>query len=68
MPDVEGLAAISLIRAALPQAGIIVMTLMDALYYRPAVLAAGADHFVSKTNLNADLLPAIQRVAETYSV
>ena len=63
MPGLSGLEAIPRLRRALPDAGIIAVTLLDTDAYRQAALAAGADDFVSKITLNAELLPAIRRVA-----
>jgi DNA-binding NarL/FixJ family response regulator len=65
MPGLNGLETIPRLRAMLPEAGIIALTLLDINIYRQPALAAGADDFVSKANLTADLLPAIRRVAQT---
>jgi DNA-binding NarL/FixJ family response regulator len=65
MPDIHGLELIPRLRAVLPDARIITLTLMDPSSYREAVLAAGADDFVSKATLEADLLPTIRRLART---
>lgn len=62
MPKVSGMEAILRLRAAWPRLGIIALTLLDTNGYRQAALTAGADEFVAKDNLNAELLPAIQRV------
>jgi DNA-binding NarL/FixJ family response regulator len=62
MPDLPGLEAIPRLRAALPEMGIIALTVHNSNGYRQAALAAGADEFVSKANLSTDLLPAIRRV------
>jgi len=62
MPGLPGLKAIPLLRAALPNLGIIALTLMEPNGYRQAAFAAGADEFVSKATLATDLLPAIRRV------
>lgn len=64
MPGLPGLKAIPLLRAALPNLGVITLTLSDASGYRDAALAAGADGFVSKATVNTDLLPAIRRVMQ----
>jgi DNA-binding NarL/FixJ family response regulator len=64
MPDLPGLEVIPRLRAAQPQVGIIVLTMLDTNGYRQAALAAGADDFISKANMADDLLPAIQRVAQ----
>ena len=62
MPEMHGLDPIPRLRASLPDAVIIVLTLMDPRSYRAAVLAAGADAFVSKATLEGDLLPTIRRL------
>lgn len=63
MPDIHGLELIPRLRASMPDAIIIALTLMDPNSYRGAVMAAGADEFVSKATLEADLLPTIRRLA-----
>ncbi|OGG44601.1 MAG: hypothetical protein A3F84_05580 [Candidatus Handelsmanbacteria bacterium RIFCSPLOWO2_12_FULL_64_10] len=63
MPGLSGLKAIPLLRGALPEAGIIALTLLDTDAHRQAALASGADDFVSKSSIDTDLLPAIRRVA-----
>ena len=65
MPGLGGLETIPLLRAMPPEAGIIALTLLDPKVYRQAALAAGADDFVRKADLSADLLPAIRRVVQT---
>jgi two-component system nitrate/nitrite response regulator NarL len=62
MPGLGGLEAIPRLRAMLPEAGIIALTLLDPRVFRQAALAAGADDFVPKANLSTHLLPAIRRV------
>jgi DNA-binding NarL/FixJ family response regulator len=62
MSDLPGLELIPLLRAALPEIGIIALTLLDTDDYRQAALAAGADGFVSKNTMNTDLMPTIQRI------
>jgi len=64
MPGMGGLEAIPRLRAMLPGAGIIAMTLHDVDVYREAALAAGADEFLVKKALGTELLPAIRRVAQ----
>ncbi len=64
MPDLSGLATIPLLRIMLPEVGIIALTVLDTNGYRQAALAAGANDFVPKANLDTDLLPAIRRVAQ----
>ncbi len=64
MPQVSGMEAILRLRAAWPKMGVIALTLLDTTGYRQAALTAGADGFVAKDNLNAELLPAIHEVIE----
>jgi DNA-binding NarL/FixJ family response regulator len=64
MPDLPGLELIPRLRAALPEMGIIALTLFDTDDYRAAALAAGADGFVSKNTMNTDLIPAIQKITQ----
>jgi DNA-binding NarL/FixJ family response regulator len=61
--DTTGLEAISNLRAAMPHVGIIALSLLGLDGYRQAVLTAGANDLVLKSNLSTDLLPAIHRAA-----
>jgi DNA-binding NarL/FixJ family response regulator len=65
MSALSGLETIPLLRTALPEAGIIVVTLLDTSSYRAAALTAGADVFVSKTKVNTELLRAIRQLTQT---
>jgi len=58
------LRAMPCLRGVTPAAGIIALSLLDTGVCRKAALAAGADEFVSKRNLEVELLPAIRRVAQ----
>lgn len=64
MPDTSGLDLIPRLRTALPEVGIIVLTLLDTGVYRQAAHTAGADDFVAKSVLTTDLLPAIYRLVQ----
>ncbi len=64
MPDLPGLELIPQLRARLPWASIVILTLHDLKQYREAALAAGADAFVAKRSLLAELAPAIRRMAQ----
>ncbi len=64
MPDLHGLDLIPKLRKALPETGIIALTMLDEDGYREASLAAGADAFISKEKMNADLPRAICRLAD----
>ncbi|MCB0155964.1 MAG: response regulator transcription factor [Anaerolineae bacterium] len=65
MPGFSGLEVIPRLRKSLPSLIIIVLTRQKAEAYRPAVLKAGADAFISKATLTTDLLPALRRLAQT---
>jgi DNA-binding NarL/FixJ family response regulator len=62
--DQTGLKTIVNLRASLLEVGIIALSLLDAEGYRQAVLAAGANDLILKSNLRTDLLPAIHRAAQ----
>lgn len=66
MPGQSGLEAIPILRQALPDAGIIALSLLDGSVYEKAALAAGADAFVAKSDMISDLLPAIHRAMEEH--
>lgn len=68
MPGMAGLDVIPHLRAALPEAGIVVLTMLDRVSYRPVALAAGANDFVSKAAMITDLLPAIRRTSQAISL
>ncbi len=62
MPGLPGLETIPQLRALLPDARIITLTLMDTPSFRQAALDAGADAFVSKPTMRFELIPTIQRL------
>jgi two-component system, NarL family, nitrate/nitrite response regulator NarL len=62
MPGMSGLEAIPLLREQLPDARIIVLTLLEPDTYAALVRSAGADAFVEKEYLNEMLLPMIRRL------
>lgn len=49
------------LRAALPGVGLVVLSARSEGAYRRAALAAGADEFVDKADIVAELMPAIRR-------
>jgi DNA-binding NarL/FixJ family response regulator len=62
MADLPGLAAIPQLRALLPHARIIALTMMEPATHRQPALDAGADEFVTKAQMDTHLLPAIERL------
>jgi DNA-binding NarL/FixJ family response regulator len=66
MPGVSGLDAIPRLRRTLPEVSIIALTLLETDGYRQAALRAGANEFVPKAVMSAELLPAIRRVIPVH--
>ena len=64
MAGMNGLNTIPHLRRLMPEVGIIALTVLSTNSYRDAALAAGADDFVAKANLNTDLIPAIRRLTQ----
>jgi DNA-binding NarL/FixJ family response regulator len=64
LDDTPAMRAVAQMRTALPHAWIVVLTLWDSEVYHRASLDAGADRFVSKVAMAADLLPAIRDAAK----
>jgi len=64
VPNLPGLEIIPRLRAALPKAGIIALTVIGTDGYRQAALEACADDFITKATMGAELLPAIRRVVQ----
>ena len=61
MPAMDGLEAAQVLRASLPDTGVILTTVNDHPQIRQACLASGADAFVAKTHLGRDLVAAIHQ-------
>ena len=68
MTGVNGFQVIPLLKQALPQTRIIVLTLLDTPDYRQTSLAAGADDFVAKEHLDTDLPPAFARIMQNLEL
>jgi DNA-binding NarL/FixJ family response regulator len=64
MPGLSGLELIPDLRAAIPDLHIVILSLLG---YREVALSMGADEYVFKPELAADLVPAIQRVMDGHS-
>lgn len=62
MPDLHGLVLIPRLRKILPEAGLIVLSMLDTEGYREAAFSVGADGFVSKAAMLSELVPAIHRL------
>ena len=62
MPGMNGLEATRRIKALERAPQVVILTLHDDPEYQTAAAAAGADGFVSKSELISQLLPIIQRL------
>lgn len=62
MPEVPGLVLLPQLRAQVPQAVIVVVTMHEDEHLRQATLALGADAFVSKATIASSLLPTLRRL------
>jgi len=61
MPGKMGAEIVPELQVTLPEAKVIVLTLMNNRMYRRHALAMGADAFVPKSQLVSDLIPAIHQ-------
>ncbi len=59
MPGVSGLELAQMVKSRWPELAIIVMTMLDTPYHQQAAFSAGADAFVAKATMDADLMPTI---------
>ena len=68
MPNVDGLAAIPLLRKESPQSRILILTMHDDVSYLQEALRAGASGYILKKAVDSELLMAIQTVMrnDTY--
>jgi DNA-binding NarL/FixJ family response regulator len=62
LPEINGLAALPLIRAAAPAAKVLMVTNHDDPNFARASLAGGASGFVTKSDVSAQLAFAIRQV------
>jgi DNA-binding NarL/FixJ family response regulator len=67
MPDVPGLDAIPLLREILPEVKLIVLTMVDTDAYRKAAKTAGADGFIAKASMGANLLSSIRSLSTNHN-
>jgi len=64
MPNMNGLEATRHIKAQVDAPQVVILTLHDSPEYRAAAEAVGADHFVSKAEFNAQVLPLIHTLRD----
>jgi DNA-binding NarL/FixJ family response regulator len=60
MPKLDGLSALPLLRAKVPDAEVIILTLFESLDIARTAARAGARAYVAKSLLLTDLVPAIE--------
>jgi DNA-binding NarL/FixJ family response regulator len=64
MPDVSGFETATLVRQALPQATILIVSSDDAAQLLPSALRAGADGCVDKVRIASNLKNALKKLKE----
>jgi DNA-binding NarL/FixJ family response regulator len=62
MPLMNGFDAMRLIRDALPETPILVVSQHDITFFRKEAFAAGANGYVSKTEASTKLIPEVRRI------
>lgn len=62
MPDMSGLDLTQAVKGRWPDLPTIVLTLSESPAHRQAAFEAGADEFVGKSRMDAELMPAIERL------
>ena len=65
MPDNNSVGLIQKMREVRPASVIIALTLLESNAYRQMVLSAGADDFISKAQLSAQLMPRIAEAVKS---
>ncbi|MFQ5840710.1 MAG: response regulator transcription factor [Candidatus Methylomirabilales bacterium] len=63
MPRMNGVEATRHLKASWPDLAVIILTVHDDAVYRRTALAAGAEAFLVKKTLGADLWPTLLRIA-----
>lgn len=62
LPELNGLQVLALLKKRAKAPSIVMLTRHDFPRYREAALAIGADGFVSKTDMDEQLVPLIRRL------
>ena len=60
MPKLDGLSAMPLIRATIPESDIVILTLHESLEMARIAASAGARAYITKSRLSTELVPAIE--------
>jgi CheY-like chemotaxis protein len=62
LPKINGIEATRQIRDRLPHTQVVMLTILNDTVFKDAAFAAGAVAYVIKENMNAELVPIIQRL------
>ena len=62
MPGMDGIQTAQGLRAAQPDVRIIMVSIQDMAAYREAALSAGADEFISKSEISQHIIAVIRRL------
>jgi DNA-binding NarL/FixJ family response regulator len=62
MPVMNGFDAMRLIKDALPETQILVVSQHDISFFKKEAIAAGANGYVSKTEASTQLIPEVRRI------
>jgi DNA-binding NarL/FixJ family response regulator len=68
MPDMDGLEATRRLKTLGAMPKVIILTLHSESAYRDAAMSAGADGFVSKTDIGTALIPLVHRLFAVGSI
>jgi DNA-binding NarL/FixJ family response regulator len=64
MPSINGLELTQQVKQRWPMLHVIVLTMHNTPRHRDAALSAGADGFVTKANMDSELMPALQALPD----
>jgi DNA-binding NarL/FixJ family response regulator len=64
MPNLGGLEAMVVIKKEVPEVAVVILSQHDPEQIRPYAMQAGASAVVSKSDVERDLLPTIERVLQ----
>jgi len=62
LPGMNGIEATRRIKAAVPQAQVVMLTIHEAPEYQADAAAAGASAYILKRHMHSELIPALQRL------
>lgn len=62
LPGMNGIETTRRIKAAVPQAQVVMLTIHEAPEYQADAMAAGASAYIVKRHMHRDLIPVLQRL------